>query len=306
MAAAFHHALKDVDSRARAKALKNLRREISKVPQSEGPPAQARVLKKMADHIRSVNAGFKPEPVDQTEEAFLKWIAGPKVLQSNDHSRLHKFIAALDQDEVRMFQEEADALAKHKPHECVPFIVQHDWAGAFAGAHGWAPDDEIQPPYDHNAFEFYVSGRCVITFITDLDRLPAVSFCQIGDRWYGTAGLPSEEHQVEKFVLSHVKAICLALDAEVATKETIRAPERLNRERAKKGRLPLKDYHVIRLNRRARSAPLPRDPFAEPSHHKRMHFVRGHWRHFESHKTWIKWHLRGNPDLGFIDKEYRL
>jgi len=31
-----------------------------------------------------------------------------------------------------------------------------------------------------------------------------------------------------------------------------------------------------------------------------------HWRHFENHKTWIKWHLRGDPCLGFIDKHYRL
>jgi hypothetical protein len=30
------------------------------------------------------------------------------------------------------------------------------------------------------------------------------------------------------------------------------------------------------------------------------------WRHFVSHKTWIKWTLVGDPDLGFIDKEYRL
>lgn len=37
-----------------------------------------------------------------------------------------------------------------------------------------------------------------------------------------------------------------------------------------------------------------------------MHFVRGHWRHYEVSKTWIRWHLRGDPDLGFIDKEYRL
>jgi hypothetical protein len=38
----------------------------------------------------------------------------------------------------------------------------------------------------------------------------------------------------------------------------------------------------------------------------RLHFRRRHWRHFVNHKTWIKWTLVGDPDLGFIDKDYRL
>lgn len=34
--------------------------------------------------------------------------------------------------------------------------------------------------------------------------------------------------------------------------------------------------------------------------------VRGHWRRLSTFKTWVRWHLRGNPDLGFIDKKYTL
>ena len=44
----------------------------------------------------------------------------------------------------------------------------------------------------------------------------------------------------------------------------------------------------------------------EPETGKRLHFVRGHWRRYEEHKTWIRWRLRGDPDLGFIDKSYRI
>jgi hypothetical protein len=44
----------------------------------------------------------------------------------------------------------------------------------------------------------------------------------------------------------------------------------------------------------------------EPGRKKRLHFRRGHWRHYETHKTWIKWMLVGDPDLGFIEKQYRL
>ena len=38
----------------------------------------------------------------------------------------------------------------------------------------------------------------------------------------------------------------------------------------------------------------------------RLHFRRGHWRHYEDHKTWIRWQMVGNPDLGFVEKQYRL
>lgn len=37
-----------------------------------------------------------------------------------------------------------------------------------------------------------------------------------------------------------------------------------------------------------------------------MHFRRGHWRHYQDHRTWIKWCLVGDPDLGFVDKHYKL
>lgn len=36
------------------------------------------------------------------------------------------------------------------------------------------------------------------------------------------------------------------------------------------------------------------------------HIDRAIWRRFETHKTWIKWTLVGDPDLGFIEKHYRL
>lgn len=65
-----------------------------------------------------------------------------------------------------------------------------------------------------------------------------------------------------------------------------------------------KAHHVISLaNRRNRPAALGGDG---SSRRRRLHFRRGHWRHFETHKTWIKWMLVGDPDLGFVEKEYRL
>lgn len=66
---------------------------------------------------------------------------------------------------------------------------------------------------------------------------------------------------------------------------------------------PLYEYRVVRLNRKPRTQSLPATALHAP---KRLHFRRGHWRHYEGFKTWVRWCLVGNPDLGFIDKEYRI
>jgi hypothetical protein len=103
----------------------------------------------------------------------------------------------------------------------------------------------------------------------------------------------------------NIRSICIALDAEVAVTEVIRAPHRLNHQREKQGKKPVLDHHVVNLARRSRVEPLPSAGDREARWHPRLHFRRGHWRHFEDHKTWVRWCLVGDPDLGFIDKEYR-
>ena len=100
-------------------------------------------------------------------------------------------------------------------------------------------------------------------------------------------------------------AICIALDAAIATTEVVRAPHKINRVREAKGRLPIFDFHSVRLTKRSRPMPLPVDPDRAITR-RRLHFRRGHWRHFDDHKTWINWMLVGDPDLGFVDKNYRL
>lgn len=97
----------------------------------------------------------------------------------------------------------------------------------------------------------------------------------------------------------------MALDAEVATRTMQRVSEKVNRKRAEEGREPFFSYHVINLNRRYRAAnPSPGGGTVQGK--RRLHFRRGHWRHYAEFKTWVRWTLVGNPELGFIDKEYRL
>lgn len=70
----------------------------------------------------------------------------------------------------------------------------------------------------------------------------------------------------------------------------------------------MKRISVVSLTRREHVLPRSRaefDPDREVRH-VRMHFRRGHWRHYQEHRTWIKWMLVGDPDLGIIEKHYRL
>jgi hypothetical protein len=103
-------------------------------------------------------------------------------------------------------------------------------------------------------------------------------------------------------VSDQIRFACIALDAEVAISKVIRQPHLSNQ--GANNYQSLKDYHIVSLAHRGpRALPIGN---SDASRHVRLHFRRGHWRHFESHKTWIKWMLVGDPDLGFVDKHYKL
>lgn len=243
-------------------------------------------------------------------EELRAW-APPLVLERNEHPRLHKLKEAMRDRRVidgssetkeHVIADEVDAVMNLQH----TFVVKHDWAGAFANAEGMA--DEFKLPYDTCAFEFRVDGRAIILAATDSMGLPGLStFIECGDYWYmpppGASGGEKCDPPV-RFLWSQVRAICIALDAEVATETVVRAPHKLNEKRIKAGKVPLPDHRVVDLSRRHRVA----NPAAGhgTGTRKRLHFRRGHWRHYEESKTWVRWCLVGSPDLGFISKEYSL
>ena len=201
------------------------------------------------------------------------------------------------------------------------FLMTHDWAAAFAGDRDF--DDrgsEFRLPAPTCCFDFYVSGAHVLALVTEEAFSADGSLApddgtdhfllgvQLKNGWvlHGRSGAYDAEVRLFTFIFRHIKAACVALEAEIAETEIVRAPHKLNAARVRRGKLPLSDYHIINLMRRQRAAPLPLDHETEPHRSPRLHFRRGHWRHFVNHKTWIKWTLVGDPDLGFIDKEYRL
>lgn len=240
---------------------------------------------------------------------FTTWIKGSNfVLEKNDCSRLHLLSEAILANRVLIEPNKdtgpdrnaavIDSVSTIKN----TFIVRHDWAAAFAEAVGIT--DEWRLPFDHCAFEFRISGRTVIAIFSE-DQVEAGNYAlytQIDDYWVRDGFTLPESFYA--FVRMQVKSICIALDAEVATHTVVRAPAKLNEKRISKGRPPLLDYHVVDLSKRHRIAnPGTRDGEGGK---KRLHFRRGHWRHFETSKTWVKWCLVGDPDLGFVSKHYTL
>lgn len=224
----------------------------------------------------------------------------------------------------------ADALAESN---C--FVVEHNWAAALAGSGAFESGD-IRLPYENCVFDFKISSHRVVALVTthpDSNNL----LMQITVEWEGTWFFDSAvwchregEWRLEsygnrhrgsgrlfgtddsplsgtaKFVGAQIKAITIALDAEVAETSLVRVSEKLVRNRTKTGRVAPKLYNVVTLARRKRSCPAFDSAALPGCGSVRLHFRRGHWRHFEEHKTWIRWMLVGNPDIGFVEKEYRL
>lgn len=220
------------------------------------------------------------------------------------------------------------------------FVIEHNWSGAFAGATDFNKGD-FRLPYSNCAFEFRISGfRLIMLYAQDETGTIGCDSALIGYRemWYllpygftvgpqETGGKlilvdlkPQEDECIPRLDIeecrklyelanAQVRACGIMLEAEVAVVETVRAPHKLNAHREYLGRAKLRDHHVVVLSKRRRTTPLPAE-FKNKSEEKRssprLHFRIGHWRHFTNHRTWIKWQLIGDPDLGFVDKHYRL
>jgi hypothetical protein len=215
----------------------------------------------------------------------------------------HKLLEALGERRVTGDAKEFAMRMISAPFEPVSFLIEHDWAAAFRGAGDF--DGGEPPPMPHAAtlFEMRTCNAAVLYLV-----LEDTSFCLVGagDSWLIAQGGKILSDTLFSYLREQAKAVCIALDAGVVVREMVRAPDKLNVQRTKRGRPPLMNYHVLKLAHRVRAASLPSEHELAQGYRHRLHFVRGHWRRYQSHKTWIKWHLRGDPDLGFIDKHYRV
>jgi hypothetical protein len=243
-------------------------------------------------------------------EALARWIDddGPLLLDKNDCSRLHQFKAAGLADRFHIYsegEELSDTIGKALLALRHTFVVKHNWASAFEGAQDF--DGEIKLPYEMCAFEMRISGKTFIAVCVDdkagvfpADLHPMMVVIESGGHWF----MLDFDKRVMDFIWSQIRAACIALDAEVAISDVVRAPFKLNEKRKKLGKVPLSEYRVIDLARRHRVS--NGITGSGEGTKKRLHFRRGHWRHYETHRTWIRWCLVGDPALGFIGKHYAL
>jgi hypothetical protein len=245
-------------------------------------------------------------------------------MEKPDGSALHKLRSSIREGRFIYFDSFADD--EERPiwptppfQDFTSFVVEHDWAAAFANATDFSEGD-FRIPFEFSCFEFRYSGKriCALVGDTEIGRtmhpivqtkvgwlLPRATYVYADGKWSPAKALSDDNYGWLVVELGRqVRAICIALEAEAAVTEVVRAPTKLNAARLRRGAFPLVDYHVVSLTRRVRAEPL--EGHDTTGHRKRLHFVRGHWRHYPSHKAWIKWHLRGDPDLGFIDKHYKL
>lgn len=253
---------------------------------------------------RKLNAWSEVEILGTTDFKFsqpqtsrfyhlLKAFADKLVIMPNDH---HEACDSLHLEDAQII------------------LVAHDLASAFENASDF-DYGEFRLPFPVTCFEFDIQSAmrvCAIFLEADGNATEYAIFLETSEGW-AFSGFPEKNDKlncicapIAEAVRKQARAVCIALDAEVAETAIVRAPHKLNLARERRGNLPINDYHVIQLSRKSRPLPLDRTGDGEPKYRKRLHFRRGHWRHYETHKTWIKWTLVGNPDLGFIDKHYRM
>lgn len=231
-------------------------------------------------------------------------------MQKNEVSRLAKLKEAIQSNRIHKLKHgpngpEAWGLTGLQTNVmgASSFVLTHDWRAAFGDSIGEVKPIELKQPLPVCAFEMRVSGVSLVAAVEEVapGERRMIVLADIG------AGMWTEveyESRAFAFVSDQAYAALIALDSQVASCDLIQPPAVLNAKRIKSGKAALPDYRVVRLARRSNASHA--DSGNPTGRHPRLHFRRGHWRHYEDRKTWINWTLVGNPDLGFIDKHYKL
>lgn len=261
-------------------------------------------------------------------EEVAAWLPLEPKLQRPDGSAFSKVKTAVQSRDVIPFFVE-NRMPPELVHSLDPFahsfVIEHDWAMAFKGATDFE-GGETHLPFPSCAFEFQVNGKRVVIVLQEDERgtialmllglkagwaLPMTYEFVSGRMLPKCATDNSVTLAIQKLadlVGANIRAVSITLEAEVAQTEVVRIPHRLNQARERRGKPPMNDYHVVSLAKRTRYLAREPGPLEEVGEYtrKRLHFRRGHYRHFPTYKIWIKWMLVGDPDLGFVDKSYRL
>jgi len=242
---------------------------------------------------------------------------GGWVLQANDCSRLHKLIEAVQGGRAVGIQPQGSKQKEKRDltfsGEFTPFIVKHNWAAVMAASEG-DKEGDVGLPAPRCAFEFRISGFNVIYLVQDpkqegykpvLGDSPKTCLIEMAS---GDWTILDQARDFVAYVDRQFHAACVVIEAQAAKYTLVQAPAALNKKRLSQGKLPLYDFHVIDLNRERKRYVGDRIKSDEPTKRHRLHFVRAHDRHYKDKGTVVRipWHLRGDPELGFVDKHYTL
>lgn len=204
------------------------------------------------------------------------------------------------------------------------FRLEHDWYKAISKADEFEKGS-FKLPFEVSIFEFTISGRAVVALCMNYASegtdngiimqlavygmvgwiLSANIYRHDGGKWgvleSGGSASYDELDRLVSLIGNQIRAACIALDAEVAVSSLVRESHNGLAKDTKEH--PEYEFYTINLANKQRAEAL-RSP-NEAKHNRRLHFRRGHWRHFVSSKTWVRWCLVGNQELGFVDKQYR-
>lgn len=265
--------------------------------------------------------------LDNKTQDYAAWLVGEKRLQPfGSSARRSDLVLNEVDDSASLF------------NLAVPLIVEHDWA-ALLRDQAAVTDGPFVLPFPIVLFQIKVSGQRLILaayqrennpdfldcsllrennnwphwreiFFFDVDRLTGkVRFTEEFFRRHP----PSERGRVQflfaplaQYVTNQLRCACIALDAGIA-ECAARAGQ--NKRAASAQKLRPAAPHVVRPLRRNGSEQAQRAS-DDSGRRLRWHLRRGHWHTYITRsgrvQRWVRWQFVGDPDLGIVDKEYRL
>lgn len=103
--------------------------------------------------------------------------------------------------------------------------------------------------------------------------------------------------------ITSVTNLCAILNLANVTAQKVAAPSALNKKRAKTGKLPLYDYHVLEVDGERWDSPYETSGSGEGV---RSHLRRGHIRRLPEKSVWVRATFVHGSVPGFVDKDYKL
>jgi len=185
--------------------------------------------------------------------------------------------------------------AEHRTHEGDMYL----WGATFAGGEwGWLP--------------YTVKlGLRPESFNIDGSLTPGLAYALTGHN----------QPELVKFLASHmgitnklltlnmqndadaILTLCKLLEVHDAETPVVSAPPKLQAKRAKHGKAPLYDYHVLRIGGETWDTPYVSSGTGAG---RRSHLRRGHIRRLESKTVWVRaTYVHGSKD-GFLHKDYEV